>query len=1203
MADESPVGEEPLESTTTLFPVFNQKPTTPSHPINHLEISKSVAPGWLSNTSFTADLSTINTTVLPSRVYHFSEPEEETEEAAAEQEERRPEARYELVDSSASDQDEDVEESGRSSNKKEKRKRKKRKKGAHGDYEHGPTSRKQNIQSWANNASNSSANKEYYFDSRGDRDNLAFGSLYRMDVARYKLFDGSKSSGFSYNANRSSNMRNWEFDKDTDVNALESKLRSEGRYWSAKYAALEHHKNFKRFRIVAPKESAPETGADFIPLPDEPTSSDGQQRDPSLVEESWEDEVLRKTKEFNRMTREQPYNEKIWLEFANFQDKVESRQPQRGARLQTLEKKISILEKAAELNPDNEELLLALMNAYQRRDNNDVLIGRWEKLLTHHSGSYKLWREFLHLVQGDFSRFKVSEVRKMFANAIQALSAACSKQHRQALQNVKPSSDPLLVQQELGLVNVFVSLCRFEWQTGHQEFATALFQAEIEYSLFCPSLLLSEHGKHRLFEYFWNSTGARIGEYGALGWSTWLEKEEEQRQKVMMKESKESSTSVDEGGWTGWHEPKSEGGTEGQENVSVDDVGMEGNDDERNTDDMEQKDDTEALMKLLGINADTEANGEVQDVSTWVRWSEEELIRDSDQWMPVRAESGNSLADGLIDKEGDEQLLRAVLFEDVSEYLFSITTDEVRLTLVYQFIDFFGGRIPQWSSSNSPSCAEGTLMMESLPDSVLDDLRKVQEMLRKTDGCHSSYSVEDILSSFDNINMRSEMMKFVRNVTLQCLNVFPHDHILKEVALVAEELSNTRMNSCSSAITPCRTLAKSLIKSNRQDVHLCGVYARREAAFGNVDYARRAFDMALLSIEGLPWDANSKASLLFLWYAEVELASSSSGSSESLPRALHILSCLGCGIKYSPFKSQPSSLQLLRARQGFKEQIRMIQATWIRGTIDDNSVASVCSAALFEELTTGWEASMEVLNQALSTVLPERRSQTHELELLFNFYVRLLWKHHSQSELANVWNFVVQGLQIYPFSPKLHNAIVQIGHLHTSPSKLRWIIDDYLHKLLICLLFQFLGSSSFSSGLKETGEEGEGEGERKPSVTLCLFALSYEITKGSSHHRVHRIFERALADNRLRNSVLLWRLYISYEIHVVSDLSAARRIYFRAIHTCPWSKRLWIDGFTKLSSVLTAKELSDLLEVMRDKELNVRTDVYEILLQDEMDVS
>lgn len=54
-------------------------------------------------------------------------------------------------------------------------------------------------------------------------------------------------------------------------------------------------------------------------------------------------------------------------------------------------------------------------------------------------------------------------------------------------------------------------------------------------------------------------------------------------------------------------------------------------------------------------------------------------------------------------------------------------------------------------------------------------------------------------------------------------------------------------------------------------------------------------------------------------------------------------------------------------------------------------------------------------------------------------------------------------------------------------------------------------------------------------------------------------------------------------------------LYFR-------SKRLWLDGFQKLSTILTAKELSDLHEVMQDKELNLRTDIYEILLQDEIEL-
>lgn len=37
-----------------------------------------------------------------------------------------------------------------------------------------------------------------------------------------------------------------------------------------------------------------------------------------------------------------------------------------------------------------------------------------------------------------------------------------------------------------------------------------------------------------------------------------------------------------------------------------------------------------------------------------------------------------------------------------------------------------------------------------------------------------------------------------------------------------------------------------------QDLLLCGVYARREATYGNIDHARKVFDMALLSVEELP---------------------------------------------------------------------------------------------------------------------------------------------------------------------------------------------------------------------------------------------------------------------------------------------------------------------------------------------------------------
>lgn len=255
-----------------------------------------------------------------------------------------------------------------------------------------------------------------------------------MNVPRYKLDNshrGSESGSMKlYLRNRRGSM----LDAEIDVNSLDGKAKSDHRYWYAKHAAMERSKNFRRIRLSASSREAVDSSFDrFIPLEEGEAVQESEEEDVSVVGTSWEDEVLNKTREFNRQTRERPHDEKAWLAFADFQDKVSSMQSQKGVRLQTLEKKISILEKAFELNPDSEELLLALLKAYRSRDSADVLISRWEKALMQNSSSYKLWREFLRVVQGEFSRFKVSEVRKMYSYAIQALFSACSKRHRQVL--------------------------------------------------------------------------------------------------------------------------------------------------------------------------------------------------------------------------------------------------------------------------------------------------------------------------------------------------------------------------------------------------------------------------------------------------------------------------------------------------------------------------------------------------------------------------------------------------------------------------------------------------------------------------------------------------------------------------------------------------------------------------------------------------
>jgi hypothetical protein len=89
--------------------------------------------------------------------------------------------------------------------------------------------------------------------------------------------------------------------------------------------------------------------------------------------------------------------------------------------------------------------------------------------------------------------------------------------------------------------------------------------------------------------------------------------------------------------------------------------------------------------------------------------------------------------------------------------------------------------------------------------------------------------------------------------------------------------------------------------------------------------------------------------------------STSKTNSDSVHRALYILSCLGSNVKFTPFVSPISRPQVLRAHQGFKEQIRSLQSAFDCGHIKEETVALICSASLFESMTSGYSSGLEVI--------------------------------------------------------------------------------------------------------------------------------------------------------------------------------------------------------------------------------------------------
>lgn len=119
--------------------------------------------------------------------------------------------------------------------------------------------------------------------------------------------------------------------------------------------------------------------------------------------------------------------------------------------------------------------------------------------------------------------------------------------------------------------------------------------------------------------------------------------------------------------------------------------------------------------------------------------------------------------------------------------------------------------------TNSSSWTEQILSLDRLPDSISEDLRRVYDVLTRTQSSGSTFSLESLLENpSDESSRRTNMIKFVRNAALLCLKSIPGNYILQESVLVAEELSQSRMNSSSGSVTPCRSLAKCLLKSDRQ---------------------------------------------------------------------------------------------------------------------------------------------------------------------------------------------------------------------------------------------------------------------------------------------------------------------------------------------------------------------------------------------------
>ena len=84
----------------------------------------------------------------------------------------------------------------------------------------------------------------------------------------------------------------------------------------------------------------------------------------------------------------------------------------------------------------------------------------------------------------------------------------------------------MLISILFNLADLFSELCTLLCGCGHYEKALALFQAQLEFSLFRPAVLSSSTPHKDAVDFmsvYWDSSAPKFGEDSCCGWADWVE--------------------------------------------------------------------------------------------------------------------------------------------------------------------------------------------------------------------------------------------------------------------------------------------------------------------------------------------------------------------------------------------------------------------------------------------------------------------------------------------------------------------------------------------------------------------------------------------------------------------------------------------------------------------------------------------------------
>ncbi|CAI5704280.1 unnamed protein product [Peronospora farinosa] len=213
--------------------------------------------------------------------------------------------------------------------------------------------------------------------------------------------------------------------------------------------------------------------------------------------------------------------------------------------------------------------------------------------------------------------------------------------------------------------------------------------------------------------------------------------------------------------------------------------------------------------------------------------------------------------------------------------------------------------------------------------------------------------------------------------------------------------------------------------------------------------------------------------------------------------------------------------------------------------------------------------------------------QQHQVSGLFPTVAPRIWRT-SVSDAVKNFPFNELFLRLFVDS-EMGNTISQVHRTYFLRVEKRWrrhYDSPRLVEWLFALLCEFCRIERAAT-IKESSENED----KKTRPSCCLF--HHWRMNTTAVNRIRHIFESMVIQIQTRGSALCWGLYMRFEV-ALGKVDAAKKVLYRGIAACAWSKALYMDGLRVMRAYMSEDECQELLNFMEAKELNVRVDTEQI---------